>query len=218
MRDVSGHETGAWDYADRKAAADVALMSSLASQPDRVSWRLSEDAALRRALIWNASRERKYPPPGGLIPLAYELSDDALREVIAKQRQVDGEEWSWFDLAETQLLYCRQKPFVCLIYDQALLEDSLDLQDGDLTLATGPNVAVVATGLLGITLLASAAAFRRAQSGNGGMNRSSASTRLQIIPERHVARRGTLEVPLTPRDLKLLCILEKRGGCCRDQR
>lgn len=110
-----GVKPGAWEDANKKAAADVGLMSSLALQPDRVSWRLSEDPALRRALIWNTSGARKYPPPGGLIPLAYELSDDALREITLKQSKVEGDGWSWFDLAETQLLYCSQRPSVCLI-------------------------------------------------------------------------------------------------------
>ncbi|MEL7211096.1 MAG: winged helix-turn-helix domain-containing protein [Pseudomonadota bacterium] len=198
------------DTASQKAAADAALLSDLAGQPNRVSWRLSEDLALKRVMIWTKQGHQQYPPQDVLVPLIYEFSEDTTRMLTQKQQATNGTEWSWFDTAQSELIHCRQDPAICLIYDRALLEDVLELQDGALTLANHKRIGLIASALLGLLFLA--ASFLLSKRPHPESPISDPTTTLEIIAERHVARRGALEVPLTPRDLKLLRALEQRDG------
>ena len=203
-------QTSSLDKADQKAAADAALLADLAAQSDRVSWRLSEDLSLKRVMIWKGDGERLYPPPDGLVPLVYEFSEDTARMLTQKQQATDSTDWSWFDPAEREMMHCRQTPAICLIYDRTLLEEALDLQSGALTPTDHKRFGLIASVLLGLLSLVASIMMSKRPVVEGPTTPS--TTVLEIIPERHVARRGALEIALTPRDLKLLRVLEQKVG------
>ncbi|WP_371228172.1 winged helix-turn-helix domain-containing protein [Roseovarius sp. 2305UL8-3] len=193
-----------WVKAEQKATLDAKRLAELVASPDRIGWRLSEDVTLLRAMIWDTEGALQYPPAGGLTPLAYEFSEDSIRKLTAVQSDVDTVEWLPFDLAIHELLYCRATPAVCMIYDRVILEEELELQPGDLLTrrndrAIGLMFAMVACLFCGVGI------WLKRKSDEETLN-------FKIIPERHIAMRGKLEVSLTPRDLKLLIILEDRAG------
>lgn len=191
-----------WVKAEQKAALDAGRLGNLIASPDRIGWRLSEDPTLRRAMIWDTEGVRHYPPPGGLTPLAYDFSEELTRRLTSLQSEVTLAEWSAFGSADHELLYCRATPAVCLFYSREVLEEALGVRSGAL-LSSGPPRET--------SMLLTVLACLFAGSGIWLWRRSAASTpTLKIIPERHVAIRGMLEVSLTPRDLKLLSILVER--------
>ncbi|MEM9584360.1 MAG: winged helix-turn-helix domain-containing protein [Pseudomonadota bacterium] len=202
-----------WAAADEKAAADIAIIAELAALPDRVSWQLSRDASLKRVVVWDSAGERTYPPPGGIVPMVYEISQDKITELAQKQQITNWSEWSWFDLAESALLYCAERPAICVVYDRALLEDILTLQTGVLTDLNRSRARPLFMGLLAIAFFVSAGLLwrKRWQSVEGAAVLA-VSTDLEIVPEHFIARRGTLEVSLTQRDLKLLRLLQRSDG------
>ena len=67
-----------------------------------------------------------------MVPVPYEFADETVTELTAIQAQIERSKWAPFDIANTQLLYCRSTPSVCLIYERAALEEFLDLRDGAL--------------------------------------------------------------------------------------
>ncbi|MEM1078119.1 MAG: winged helix-turn-helix domain-containing protein [Pseudomonadota bacterium] len=193
-----------WSKAEARAAEDAQRLADLMATPDKVSWRLMEDIPLLRAMIWDTEGGLKYPPPDGMAPLPYEFSDDAIRWLTSFQAEVTTAGWAPFDMSGSALLYCRAAPATCLVYDRALLEDALQLRQGALT---GPS----STGLYAMALLATGAALmgaslwlrRKAQPPGNAFS---------LIRERHLAIRDHIEIPLTPRDVKLLSVLEEREG------
>lgn len=191
-----------WGKAEQKAAQDVNKLAKIMASPDRIGWRLSEDPALRRALIWDTDGTLKYPPPGGLTPLAYDFSEELIRRLRSLQSEVTSSEWSSIASADDELLYCHAAPAVCLFYSREHLEEALAVRSGALL---SPGTTHQTSMLLFIL------ACLFAGCGIWLWQRSAASVpTLKIIPERHVAIRGMLEVPLTPRDLKLLSLLVDR--------
>lgn len=144
------------------------------------------------------------PPSQGMAPLPYEFSDETERQIKSFQAQTENFEWAPFDVAGRELIYCQAAPPICLIYDRLLLEEALQLRSGALTSARLMNalaisIAVISCLFGGAGIWLSARAKARASV-------------FKIVPERHIAIRDTLEVPLTPRDLKLLSILKDRDG------
>lgn len=144
------------------------------------------------------------PPSQGMAPLPYEFSDETERQITSFQAQTENFEWAPFDVAGRELIYCQAAPPICLIYDRLLLEEALQLRSGALTSARLMNalaipIAVISCLFGGAGIWLSARAKARASV-------------FKIVPERHIAIRDTLEVPLTPRDLKLLSILKDRDG------
>lgn len=139
-----------------------------------------------------------------MAPLPYEFSDETERQIKSFQAQTENFEWAPFDVAGRELIYCQAAPPICLIYDRLLLEEALQLRSGALTSARLMNalaipIAVISCLFGGAGIWLSARAKARASV-------------FKIVPERHIAIRDTLEVPLTPRDLKLLSILKDRDG------
>lgn len=193
-----------WDRASEAAAADALVLADLADMPDRIGWRLSEDPALQRALLWGPDGLR-YPPPGGLVPLAYTIPDERIRDLAALRDAPSGPRWRGFDAAGDALVHCRAAPPLCLIYDRRRLEDRLALAEGAL-LSGGPidRTAALLTGLLGVVAVGAGAAMARTS--------RPARDALVLDPSRHVAQRGELEVLVTPRDMRLLRLLKDRAG------
>lgn len=193
-----------WAKAEQKAALDARKLADLIGSPDRIGWRMSEDISLLRAMVWDAEGARQYPPPGGLTPLAYDFSDDLTRKLTLIQSEIGSAEWASFDTAGREILYCRATPAVCLIYDRKLLEQTLQARPGELLSANYAR---------GMSLLLAVLSSFFGGLGIWLKRRSGRSTStLEIVPERHSATRGALEVSLTPRDLKLLSLLTERDG------
>lgn len=193
-----------WTKAEHRAMQDAERLAALLSTPDKISWRLMEDVPLQRAMVWDAEGARRYPPPDGIAPLPYEFSDDTERRLTSFQAEVKTKDWTHFDLSGSELLYCRAEPAACLVYDRAVLEDALQLQRGALlTERSGRGPAMLLLAASGV--LAGAGLYLRHRS-------TPPRTGFRLVPDRHIAMRDLLEVSLTPRDLKLLSLLEERGG------
>lgn len=197
-----------WHAAEARAVLDADRLAAQGAKPDQVSLRLSEDAALRRVMILRADGARLYPPPGGMTPLPYAISEDTLRRLAAVLNNADGAIWTRFDPSGTELLHCRAILAICLIYDRAALEVALNLAPDALrTNRSAPVRELLALLLMAVVLMFGGAAVWCAKT-----RAPEASAAIQIVPERHMAIRGDLEIPLTPRDLKLLALLEDRNG------
>jgi len=193
-----------WAYATERAQADAERLVDLAATPDKISWWLTTDSASTRVVLWADNGVRRYPPQGGMVPLPYELSDEAARRLALIQRGSATYTWRLYAGDESKLLHCREKPAACLIYDRAALEQALDLRAGALAVGAETRTLAWLLGLLSFVLAAAALwSSRRAKA---------LAPDFEIIPERHIAIRDALEVPLTPRDLKLLSTLKGREG------
>jgi hypothetical protein len=165
---------------------------------------MAEDISLLRAMIWDTKGERQYPPQGGLTPLVYGFSEDMARKLSLIQSEIGSVEWALFDTAGREILYCRATPAVCLIYDRELLELTLQARPGGLlSVNYAPRMSLFLAVLSGI--FGGVGIWLRWRPGRS-------ISAVEIVPERHSATRGTLEVSLTPRDLKLLSLLKERDG------
>ena len=91
---------------DPWAKADAARIAELALQADRIGWRLTEDATLSRAMIWDREGYQHYPPPDGLAPVQYELSETETRRLNTRLSEVSASEWQPFDVRGREYLYC----------------------------------------------------------------------------------------------------------------
>lgn len=193
-----------WAKAEQKAAQDAWKLADLIESPDRIGWRMAEDISLLRAMIWDTKGERQYPPQGGLTPLVYDFSEDMARKLSLIQSETGSVEWALLDTAGREILYCRAAPAVCLIYDRKLLELTLQTRPGGLlSVNYAPKMSLLLAVLSGIFGSVGIWLWWRS-------DRSISA--VEIVPERHSATRGTLEVTLTPRDLKLLSLLKERDG------
>ncbi|MGB0659811.1 MAG: winged helix-turn-helix domain-containing protein [Mangrovicoccus sp.] len=211
-----------WGRADMVAQQDAEKFAQLLETPDRVSWRLTEDAVLLRVLLWDDEGQRRYPPPGGMAPLPYEFSEDMIRVLTSIQANIAvsaGTGWTTTSMAMGELLYCQAEPAICLIYDRALLEDELGLRAEALAQPNQPRPgAMVMLGLAGLCAAGAVWARRRGASVEADIAAEAETApapkpiAFQILPERHLAIRDSLEVSLSPRDLKLLTILQDRDG------
>ncbi|WP_425093047.1 winged helix-turn-helix domain-containing protein [Tropicimonas sp. S265A] len=192
-----------WETADTKAARDADFFASLSAQPDRVGWRLTEDVSLQRVMLWAPDGTRQYPPPEGLTPQLYEFSEAEIRALTKKQTALDAPSWEPFETTGETLLNCRPAPAVCLIYNRALLEDVVGLKRDALSDRTSDRWSGLLAGLAamfgGLAIWLSRGSRRNTPD-------------LTLNPERHSATRGLLEIPLSARDMKLLCLLQDRDG------
>ncbi|MGB7241165.1 MAG: winged helix-turn-helix domain-containing protein [Sulfitobacter sp.] len=194
----------AWDHANTKAQTDAELFAGLIAQPDRIGWRLTEDLTLKRAMLWDAVSTLRYPVPDGFTPVLYEFSEDETRTLTKRQSENTGHFWEQFDTAGEQLLYCSATPSACLIYDRSALAKFLGLRGNALRRASHDHLWSAL--LLGLAAFFGSAAYwllhRERQT----------SQQFVLLPERHTAMRGGLEVLLNARDLKILLLLEQRDG------
>lgn len=192
------------ESANEKAAADAMLLASLAERPDRIGWRLTEDLTLSRAIIWDGDAKLLYPAPDGFTPLLYEFNENDTRRLTALMAKETVLSWSFFDASGNELLNCRPSPAICLLYDRRELEEMLGMKEG--ALLSSSQGALLPTLLIAIAAIAGSLAVwvrREAVHQTNGF---------KLLPERHSAQRGSLEVSLSPRDLKLLTLLDERNG------
>lgn len=193
-----------WDQLDKKAMADAKLFSDLISRPDRIGWRLTEDLTLARVILWGSDAQLRYPSPDGFTPLLYEFSEDETRFLIAKQSSASVPLWEMYNTTGSELLHCRATPAICILYNRSALEEMFDLKDGAL-LSTdrGPiwrailYVLATIAGVIAILLQR-----------NAGQKPDA----FTLVPERHCAMRGSTEILLSSRDIKLLSLLDARNG------
>jgi hypothetical protein len=193
-----------WIKAEDKAQADAELLVGLIARPDRIGWRLTEDLSLTRAMLWDLGGIRRYPDPNGFTPLLYEFTEDETRLLVKKQSDLTAPIWEQFDTSGTELLHCRKIPAVCQVYDRLVLEQMLGVREGALSaphFGFGWLIAFIATAVASCGV---AICLRK-----GSEDRQEA---FSLSRQRHSAIRGTLEVPLSPRDLKLLEFLDAKDG------
>lgn len=195
---------GPWHRAEEKAQTDAGLLAELSDRPDRIGLRLTEDLSLKRAMLWSADTQRVYPTPKGLNLLLYEFSEEETRRLTALQMQLDKPVWEYFDASGSELLYCRATPAICLVYDRSVLEEVVGVRHG--TLLAINRLSNWSVLLIAIAVISGGMAFWLAR------RTRRLSDRFSLVPERHSAMRGTTEIPLNARDLKLLALLEARNG------
>ena len=200
---VSGLWASFWKDADRRGAQDAAVLAALIDSPDRIGWRLSENLPLLRAIIWDSDGARRYPPPDGLAPLTYEFTEEDIRDLTKQQSVATQPIWERFGVTDDQLLHCRVRPAICLIYDRKRLEIALKLTDGVLAFSMPDLVWRILLAVAAFTGAAALSLWRRSEASDPS---------LQLDAQRLSAKRGTLEVSLSPRDLKLLTLLLDRDG------
>lgn len=193
-----------WDLAAAKAHDDAAALAGFSDRPDRIGFYLGQDPALAHAVLWGGDGALRYPEQDGFFPLQYDLPDEVLREIAALRAGVDSTRWIAFDRWDDQLLNCRSTPAICLIYDRQELQAALAL--GPRALIGGAGLRIRAALFAMICLVSGAAVLWRTR------RRRAETDRLELLPERHSARRGKLEVPLTPRDVRILELLKNRDG------
>lgn len=186
------------------AQQDANRIAALSVEPDKVSWRLTEDAALRRAMVWGADGMRLYPPLHGMAPLPYEFSDADERDLVSFRAQTATVDWTFLDTTGRELVYCFAVPAVCLVYDRATLEETLRLAPGALS-GQGISGRIVVLLVVASVALAGVALWHRTTA-------TGSAAAFKIVPDHLIAIRDTLEVPLTPRDLKLLMVMQDRAG------
>ncbi|WP_189799401.1 winged helix-turn-helix domain-containing protein [Tateyamaria sp. syn59] len=188
----------AWKLATLKSSADVHSIHEVQNQPDRIGFLLSKDPALLKAVAWSEAGSVLYPGPGIYAPTRFDLSVEDLEDLT---RLTSGDfyaNWSNYDRDGKQLLYCQPAPRMCLIYARIELQNAL-----------GVSLNGVSRGVIGLLATAGVLSFllflRRGTSAKH-------DDQLILLPEQHSARRGTLEVALTPRDFRLLEFLQTRQG------
>ena len=187
-----------WKRASLKGSADAAALFNVRNQPDRVGFLLSQDPALLKAVVWSPTGMVLYPGPRTYSPTRFQLSFEELEDLTKLTSQDFEIRWSPYDRDGTVLLYCQPTPRICLLYDRDALQSAVPIP---LTgVSWGMIGALSAMGLLSFLLF-----WRR-----GPIVRS--HDQLVLLPEQHSARRGTLEVALTPRDFRLLEFLQTKQG------
>lgn len=187
-----------WKLAALKSSADARAMHDVRTRPDRIGFFLSKDPALLKAVAWSETGSVLYPGPGTYAPTRFDLSVQELEDLTRFTSDDFQAGWSNYDREGKELLYCQPAPRVCLIYARSGLQNALHVSLN--------GVSRGAMGLLaGVGLLSLFLYWRR------GTN-TEPDDQLVLMPEQHSARRGTLEVALTPRDFRLLEFLQTRQG------
>lgn len=193
-----------WGKLDNKAATDAKLFSDLIARPDRIGLRLTEDLTLARVILWGPDARLRYPVPDGFTPLLYEFSDDEKRLLTAKQSTTSMPIWEKYSTSGSELLHCRTTPAICIIYNRPALEDMFDLKDG--TLISADRSSIWRTILIALAVFSGGVVIWLKHGSSQELDAFS------LVPERHCAMRGTVEVLLSPRDVKLLSLLDARNG------
>lgn len=187
-----------WVPATLKSSEDARAVHEVQTQAHRIGFFLSKDPALLKAVAWSETGAVHYPGPRAFVPTRFDLSVDELDHLTRLSSEASQATWSNYDRDGTELLYCQISPRICLIYDRSELQAEL----GVLLNAThGGMMSLLA--MLGVLSLG--LAWRIGAT-------SETSDNLVLVPEQHCARRGTLEIALTPRDLRLLEFLQTRQG------
>lgn len=195
-----------WAAANRRAASDAERLYDLIEQPDRIGWRLSEDLALSRAVLWDDNGKRSYPPAEQFTPVPYEIGEELERELDRLLSGLDQSHWFRLDATDETLFHCRPVKAICLEYVRKDLENTLSLPSGRLLDDPAGRWRSV------VLALASLAAFILAIWPQSMRDKEPDGADFQLNPERHSVTRGKLEIALTPRDLKLLILLTDRAG------
>ena len=187
-----------WTRASLKSSVDARAIHDVQNQPHRIGFLLSKDPALLKAVAWSQHGSVLYPGPGNYLPTRFDLSVeelDALTRLTSEDFQAS---WSNYDRNGKQLLYCQPAPRICLIYDRSELQSALHVSLNGVS--RGMAGVLVVMGLLSLFVV-----WRRGTA-------AKSNDRLILLPEQHAARRGALEVALTPRDFRLLEFLQRRQG------
>lgn len=196
-----------WVKADEKAALDVPLLSELIASPERISWRLTEDLSLSRALLWDVQMRRRYPAPDGFTPLLYEFTADEIRILTATQATLTAPLWQEYDTTGDLLLHCRNAPAPCLIYDRSALGFQLGLRKEALSERQTDWILRAVFGLLAFVFVATGLWVARGANLKA-LEAQEQSSAFLIVPERHSAMRCNIEISLSARDLRLLMLLD----------
>ena len=151
-----------------------------------------------KAVAWSKTGSVLYPGPDTYAPTRFDLSVQELEDLTRFTSEDFQASWSNYDRDGKELLYCQPAPRVCLIYARSELQNALHVSLNGVS--RGAMGLLASVGLLSLFLF-----WRR------GTNTKPAD-QLVLMPEQHSARRGTLEVGLTPRDFRLLEFLQTRQG------
>lgn len=193
-----------WEKLDKKAATDAKLFTDLIARPDRIGWRLTEDLTLNRVILWGPDARLRYPAPDGFTPLLYEFSEDEKRLIAAKQSTTSAPTWEKYNTSGSELLNCRAAPAICIIYDRSALEEMFDLRDG--TLLSADRNSIWRVILIALAVFSGGAVIWLKRGSRQDLDE------FTLVPERHCAMRGGFEILLSPRDMKLLSLLDARNG------
>ncbi|GIT91318.1 hypothetical protein JANAI62_17740 [Jannaschia pagri] len=189
-----------WIQATAKGMADARALHDVQDRPDRVGFLLIQDPSLLKAVAWSTTGSVVYPGPGTYAPTRFELPLDTLQDLTQLTAGDFQASWSAYDRNGEELLYCQPAPRLCLIYDRGALQDVLQVS------LTGPGWGTIGL-LIGAGLVSLVLAWRYRV-----RDADTADDDLVLVPEHHSARRGTLEVSLTPRDVRLLAFLQTKRG------
>ncbi|MEM9342726.1 MAG: winged helix-turn-helix domain-containing protein [Pseudomonadota bacterium] len=187
-----------WARASLKSSEDARAVHDAQREPHRIGFYLIQDPTLLKAVAWSETGAVLYPGPRAFVPTRFELSLDELDHLTRLSSEASRETWSNFDRDGTELLYCQTSPRICLIYDRNELQSELGVSLNATNRGMMVLLAVLGVLSLGLALRHGASA--------------KTSDDLVLVPEHHSARRGTLEVALTPRDVRLLEFLQTRQG------
>lgn len=193
-----------WDLANSKASDDAHVLSEVKSRPARIGFFLAQDSALLKAVIWSQDGSVVYPGGKIYIPTQFELSFNELEELTQLTSQNLRGNWSNYDRDGAESLYCQTTPRTCLIYDRTELQKTLQTSLRGSSLRQ-PLRSVTMAFLMLLALLCLYAYWRFGPT-------YKPDDQLVLVPEQHSARRGQLEVVLTPRDLQLLVFLKEKQG------
>ncbi|WP_298971928.1 winged helix-turn-helix transcriptional regulator [uncultured Roseobacter sp.] len=193
-----------WREVEDKARQDALLFASVAERPDRIGFALIQDETIRHLVLFDVNQIPIYPEKDGFVPVRFTLSETQLRDLMEIYAQTAESQWLRFDRDGQKLLNCRKEDAICLVYDRVALEELFGLRTGALKNPGVFNWLNVVLGVVSMALVAFAAWSKLCQ--------HSVGTDLELVPDRYSARRGDLEIALTPRDLKLLKLLIDRQG------
>lgn len=187
-----------WKHASLKGSADARAIHEVQTRPDRVGFLLSKDPTLLKAVAWSKTGSVLYPGPDTYAPTRFDLSVQELEDLTRFTSKDFQTGWSNYGRDGKELLYCQPAPRVCLIYARSELQNALRVSLNGVS--RGAIGLLASVGLLSLFLF-----WRR------GTN-TKPDDQLVLLPKQHSARRGTLEVALTPRDFRLLEFLQMKQG------
>lgn len=193
-----------WDLANSKASDDVQALSEVKSHPARIGFFLAQDTALLKAVIWSQDGSIVYPGLKLYTPTQLDLSFNELEELTQLTSQNLRVNWSNYDRDGEESLYCQTTPRTCLIYDRTELQKTLQTSLRGSSLRQ-PIRSVAMAFLMLLALFCLYAYWRFGTT-------YKPDDQLVLVLEQHSARRGRLEVALTPRDLQLLVFLKEKQG------
>ncbi len=187
-----------WARASLKSSEDARSIHEVQTQADRVGFVLSKDPALLKAVAWSETGAVLYPGTRAFVPTRFEFSADELETLTQLSSEAQRATWSNYDREGKELIYCKITPRICLIYDRSALQSALGVSLNATNRWIAGLLAVL--GVLSLSLTWRVGATDKTRD------------HLVLVPENHSARRGKLEVVLTPRDFRLLAFLQAKQG------